>query len=139
MKNQHVAVIAVVSNEKGEILLIKRNEPTSPHAHGKWLFPGGGIEFGEDPKTTAIREIHEETGVHIKLLAHHPKVFSHVYQDHNIHVILLAYPALYLHGELDTTIDPDKHTDDVDWFAYEDIDFSNALPLTKDILDAMKG
>lgn len=32
-----------------------------------WVLPGGGIERGESPEEAAIREVFEETGVHITL------------------------------------------------------------------------
>jgi len=38
------------------ILLLKRKE-------GFWEFPGGGVEWGEDPQKTAVRETSEETGI----------------------------------------------------------------------------
>lgn len=37
-----------------------------------WQMPQGGIDEGEDPRTAAIREIHEETGIaeeHLQFLA----------------------------------------------------------------------
>ena len=38
---------------------------------GEWIeyysIPGGGIDKGESPEDAAIRELHEEMGVHIKL------------------------------------------------------------------------
>jgi 8-oxo-dGTP diphosphatase len=46
-----------------EVLLLKRNR--LPHI-GLWSAPGGKTEHGESPQETAIREIHEETGLIIQ-------------------------------------------------------------------------
>jgi len=35
---------------------------------GKWMVPGGHVEAHENPAQTAIREVHEETGLAIRLL-----------------------------------------------------------------------
>ncbi|MBR4822786.1 MAG: NUDIX domain-containing protein [Bacteroidales bacterium] len=45
----------LVSNRRGDYLLIKRN--------GLWDLPKGHQEDGEDIKVTALREVQEETGV----------------------------------------------------------------------------
>ncbi|MEN8157169.1 MAG: NUDIX domain-containing protein [Bacteroidota bacterium] len=45
----------VVRNAKGEFLAIERN--------GVWDLPKGKMERGEDFKTTALREVEEETGL----------------------------------------------------------------------------
>lgn len=50
---------AVVFNEKNEVLFLRRSEKCS--RPGGWDFPGGGIEMGEDPTISIIREIKEET------------------------------------------------------------------------------
>jgi len=65
MENKiRVGSAIVLENNKGEILLTKRkNEP----AKGKWVLPGGGINFGEHSKETAKREIKEETGYNISV------------------------------------------------------------------------
>ena len=52
--------IAVVFNDDGEILI---GLATNPDRKGKWCFPGGRIEKGEDPVSAAIRECEEETGI----------------------------------------------------------------------------
>ena len=47
---QRNAVRAIISNEQGNLLLIKSNL-------GDYKFPGGGIEEGENEKQALIREI----------------------------------------------------------------------------------
>lgn len=46
----------VVLNPKGDVLLVRQRD-------GSWSLPKGHIQEGEDPKTAAIREIVEETGI----------------------------------------------------------------------------
>ncbi|WP_423800711.1 NUDIX domain-containing protein [Neobacillus sp. SAB-20_R2A] len=50
------AAAVAIMNEKEEILLLKRRD------NGKWTMPGGTLDFGEDLKTCAIREVQEESG-----------------------------------------------------------------------------
>jgi 8-oxo-dGTP pyrophosphatase MutT (NUDIX family) len=51
------AVVVVVANEAGEILLIRRTD------NDKWALPGGAIDLGESIRQAAIRETREETGI----------------------------------------------------------------------------
>jgi 8-oxo-dGTP pyrophosphatase MutT (NUDIX family) len=47
----------------GRLLLMEGGNPTLPEA-GRWWFPmGGGVEAGEDLRTAALRELHEEAGI----------------------------------------------------------------------------
>lgn len=52
---------AVIVNSHGQVLLQHRAD------NGLWGIPGGLIEPGEEPADTAIREVYEETGLHIEL------------------------------------------------------------------------
>lgn len=69
---------AIIENAAGEILIAQR-----PLHHkiagGLWEFPGGKLEVGETPEQCLIREIREELGVEIDIIAS-AGVYSHVYQ-----------------------------------------------------------
>lgn len=57
------AGIAVVAKDTGRVLLMQRSiEDDDDVAAGKWEFPGGKLEEGEDPWDAAEREWCEETG-----------------------------------------------------------------------------
>ncbi|MBT3601329.1 MAG: NUDIX hydrolase [Euryarchaeota archaeon] len=49
-------------NEDLELLMIKRGSKP-PEWNGMWAFPGGFVDYGEDPEDAVIRELLEETGV----------------------------------------------------------------------------
>lgn len=54
--------VGVIVYKEDKILLGKRK---NAHGEGKWGFPGGHLEFQEDPHDCAVREVKEETGVEI--------------------------------------------------------------------------
>ncbi|WP_018387624.1 NUDIX hydrolase [Ancylobacter sp. FA202] len=54
------AVLALVARGE-EMLLVRRANPPD---QGLWGFPGGRIEPGETHLDAALRELHEETGIH---------------------------------------------------------------------------
>ncbi len=135
-KVKHLAVVAVIFDNKGRVLLTQRNDPKSKHSHKKWQFPGGGIKFGEHPIDTVRRETQEETGIEIEILSKHPNVHSHVFKKHRIHAIVLSYPAKYKSGKIDISRDP--HTGKAKWYKIEKIDYSICLPITEDIIEDAK-
>lgn len=55
---------AVLFNERGEVLLLRRSMADADRP-GDQDFPGGTIEPGEDIGTGMSREIFEEAGIHI--------------------------------------------------------------------------
>jgi ADP-ribose pyrophosphatase YjhB (NUDIX family) len=50
--------------DAGKVLLLRRGNPP---ALGKWTFPGGYVDFGENAADAAIRETHEEVGMRVAL------------------------------------------------------------------------
>ena len=60
-RNPSLAVDSICLRNGGEeVLLIRRGR--SPWK-GKLAFPGGFVDYGEDPEIAALRELLEETGI----------------------------------------------------------------------------
>jgi 8-oxo-dGTP pyrophosphatase MutT (NUDIX family) len=65
-RRQRVAAYAVLTRGAAageEILLTRMSERT--RIPGRWTLPGGGIDHGEDPREALLREVYEETGLHV--------------------------------------------------------------------------
>ena len=58
-------VVGVALLDTGRVLAARRAFPS--HLAGRWEFPGGKVEPGEDPSATAVREIAEELGCGIEV------------------------------------------------------------------------
>ena len=54
--------VCIVHDQK--ILLVKRR--FSPEK-GKWSLPAGYLDYGDEPKAHAAREVHEETGLDVEI------------------------------------------------------------------------
>jgi len=61
MRTPHSGANAIVINEAGQVLLIKRSD------NGRWCLPGGHVDYGETIAQTAVREAYEETGIHVEV------------------------------------------------------------------------
>lgn len=61
-----LAVRAVITNEDGKILIIKRSSDSKTNP-GKWELPGGKVDQGESFDKALLREVYEETNLKIKL------------------------------------------------------------------------
>ena len=59
-----LAVGTVISDDRNRIVLVKRAiEP----GYGKWVFPGGYVDRGEDVQLAAVREAREEVGLDVRI------------------------------------------------------------------------
>ncbi len=56
-----VGAAVLLTDEAGRVLLVKRG-PTSTRS-GRWCIPCGFVDYGEDVRAAAARELHEETGL----------------------------------------------------------------------------
>jgi ADP-ribose pyrophosphatase YjhB (NUDIX family) len=124
MSKQHTSVRAygVLINE-GRVALVRSSNPR--HVPPLWWLPGGGIDFGEAPEDTLIREFKEETGLEI----HEPQllgVTSDVRRRDNgdkIHTVRILFTVGLRGGELRDEIH--GTTDHAAWFALSDLEAMN--------------
>jgi ADP-ribose pyrophosphatase YjhB (NUDIX family) len=70
------SVNIAVTNEAGEILLVRRSD------NDNWALPGGGVDIGESLAEAGVRETREETGIECEITG-----LSGIYTDPG-HVIL---------------------------------------------------
>jgi 8-oxo-dGTP diphosphatase len=92
-----VGVGAVVFNQRGEIALIKRGKP--PH-FGRWMIPGGSLEWGETLEQAAVREVREETGLDIEIETFVDFVEAMVPGEAGYHFLIMDYAARAVTGSL---------------------------------------
>jgi 8-oxo-dGTP diphosphatase len=80
-----VSVIPLLAD--GRIVLIKRRDC------GRWGFPGGLVDWGEDIATTAKRELYEEAGLELKNIVRLVGVYSQLDRDPRMHSICITVAA----------------------------------------------
>lgn len=93
-------ICAAAVIRRGDKILIAQREPDSNLEPLKWEFPGGKIEFTEDPRVCLVREIKEEMDFDIEVNDIF-EVVSHNYKKsgETYHVLLLCYLCTYLRGQ----------------------------------------
>ena len=61
---RRVSARILLTDRAGRVLLFHGIDPARPGVT-HWFTPGGGVEEGEELRQTAVRELHEETGLRI--------------------------------------------------------------------------
>jgi len=106
--------------DAGRIVLVRSSNPR--HDPPLWWLPGGGIDFGESPESTVLREFREETGLDVR----NPElliVTSDVRRRDNgdqIHTVRVSFTVELTGGELSHEVD--GTTDHAGWFPVDDLD-----------------
>jgi 8-oxo-dGTP diphosphatase len=137
-QKQITIVAAIITNEKGEVLLAKRNQPKTPEIHGKWEFPGGGVDFGEDPSASLKREVLEEVGVEVKILRLLPKIISDIQKYDNgdeLQVLVLSYECKIISG---TPKPADAEISEAKFFSLDEIRKLDAFQNVYETLELLK-
>lgn len=115
MKNHLVSVAGLVTNEEGNILLVK-----SPWRG--WEYPGGLIEPGETFQEALHREIREEAGVEVEI-----ERFVGICKNVEKDIVNIDFTCRYVSGELTTS----EESTEVIWASQEEAMELITFPLTK--------
>src|SRR5690625_5866141 len=78
-----IATSALVTNDKGEVLLVKTHSRSDT-----WESPGGQVEEGEALDKAVCREVLEETGITIR-----PLRITGIYYNVTNHVLSVVFKA----------------------------------------------
>jgi ADP-ribose pyrophosphatase YjhB (NUDIX family) len=107
----------------GDTVLLSR---LSRSVHrGRWTLPGGGLDFGERPADAVVREVYEETGLHVgvgPLLdadAEHWH-YRHLDVDREAHLVRFLYEVTVLGGTLGV-VEEHGSTDEAGWWPVHDL------------------
>lgn len=98
---RHFTASGFVLNPDGEMLLLHHRKL------GVWLYPGGHIERNETPDAAVLREIGEETGLHVTLLGERDEALADAASD----VSVLHQPYRVLCEFIDDKRGPHYHLD----------------------------
>ena len=104
-------VAGLILDPAGRLLACKR--PEGKHLGGKWEFPGGKVEAGEDAVAALVRELEEELGI----IVASEKALTPVVWDYGRGPIRLhSYVCIILSGQPH----PHEHSE-IRWCAREEL------------------
>lgn len=132
---------ALVQNEKGEILIIRRTmikRGKQNFEGGKWDIPGGTVEDLEKPSAAAIRETKEEVGLVVN-------TETILYEKSNLDTNKQAVFTTLIYGcrttgQLEITLDLEEH-DAYKWVTGDEIlsmDDKELVSYMKDTIKYLK-
>ncbi len=99
MTVEQMDVVAAVIVKDDKILITQRKEGS--FMGGRWEFPGGKLDKGENPKDGLKREILEELGIKIKVNGlFHVNNYTYKIADNKREIKLITYLCEILEGEL---------------------------------------
>ncbi len=125
MKTQFtIGVFGIIFDSQKRVLLCHRRD------YDLWNLPGGGVESGESPWNTVVREIKEETGLDVAI-AKLVGVYGKTHKDE----IVFSFLCTIVNGELILNDEADK----IEYFEFEKLP-KNIVPKNIErIRDALEG
>ncbi len=115
MEDRPKVGVAVLVMKDGKVLMGKR---LGPNGGGHWHAPGGHLEFGENWKDCAIREVWEEVGIEIKNIRF-ATATNDVFESPSRHYVTLIIVCDFASGNVQN-LEPDK-CEGWDWFWWDEL------------------
>ena len=111
---------------------------------GGWTLPGGGVDHGEDPRDTVVRETFEETGQHLADV-----VLVDVESDHfegvsprgvleDFHAVRLLFSGTVAEPSEPVVHDVGGTTAQARWVALDQVDGLDLVALARNALDRLR-
>lgn len=127
-RNPGVGAAVVVRDEEGRVLMVKRGpEATQP---GLWSIPAGYVDYGEDVREAAARELFEETGLRAQI--GEPVFVASNFHDPAKLTVGIWFEGSIIGGELA----PGDDAIDAGWFALDDLP-ELAFDTDRDLLERL--
>src|SRR3954451_23611328 len=117
-----VSVAAAILDDAGRFLAIRRAD------NGHWEPPGGILELHESITDGLVREVHEETGLHVRPLA-----LTGVYKNMNRGIVALVFRCDAGNGSPRTS----DEVREIAWIAPNDLPGRMADAYSVRLLDAL--
>jgi 8-oxo-dGTP diphosphatase len=133
VKIRRVGAYGVCRDADGRVLLARGSERSA--FPGIWSLPGGGVEQGEDPDDTVVREFAEETGYAVRVERVRTvtaDVARLPFTELDEHTDRIIYDVVAYGGNL--TNEAEGTTDLVDWAGPAELDSRPLMPFTAKVL-----
>jgi 8-oxo-dGTP diphosphatase len=115
--------VGVIIKKENKVLLGKRK---NVHGEGTWGFPGGHLEFKETIEECAIREVAEETNLHVRDIK--IGTFTNdIFENENKHYITIFTLTEIESGEV-KIMEPEK-CEKWEWFDWNDLPDNIFMPM----------
>ncbi len=112
-RNPAVGVAVVVRDDAGRVLLIRRGSEAT--RSGLWAVPAGFVDYGEEVRAAAARELREETG----LVA---EVGDPIWVASNFHDPAKLTVGIWFTGAvIGGSLQAGDDADDAGWFGLDDL------------------
>lgn len=112
-RNPGVGVAALIEDTNGRVLMIRRGpRATQP---GLWAIPAGYVDYGEDVREAAARELLEETGLVVRI--GEPVFVASNFHDPEKLTVGIWFRGTVVGGELEAGDDADE----VGYFGLDDL------------------
>ncbi|MDR0860127.1 MAG: NUDIX hydrolase [Candidatus Peribacteria bacterium] len=121
-----ISAKALILDKEKKFLLNKED-------NGRWEFPGGGLDRGENPQEGIARELQEEMNIHAKKVSDTPAYFVTSKNLKDFRIANVLYETLIDEGEL-AHITPSEECVEIGFFTKEEAKKLDLYPNVEEFL-----